>query len=174
MINQEELIKEHADFLLNFAFSKVRDEELAKDLVQETFLAALKNLSDFEKRSSLRTWLVSILNRKIIDHWRKAETRYTSNLSELQREKDVDLSAFLGVDDKNIESVLEQGELTKRLNECIDKLPDNYKAVISMRYLDEKKGDEVCKELNISPSNLWVIAHRAKLLLKDCLTQGEL
>ncbi len=174
MINREELVSEHADYLLSFAFSKLRDEDLAKDLVQDTFLAALKNYHEFEQRSSLRTWLTSILNRKIIDHWRKAETKYTTNISNLSKNSDSpDLSEYIGVTDENAETVIEKAELIQQLNDCIDKLPEKWKAVIALRYLEEKKSEEVCKELSLSASNLWVIVHRAKILLKDCLTSGK-
>lgn len=174
MIDQEQLVTEHADYLLSFAFSKLRDEELAKDMVQDTFLAAIKNYAEFEQRSSLRTWLTSILNRKIIDYWRKAETRYTSNISNLSKTSDSpNLEEYIGITEDNAESIMEKAELIQQLNDCIDKLPPKWKAAISLRYLEEKKSDEVCKELSLSASNLWVIIHRAKLLLKDCLTSGK-
>ena len=75
------LVEEHSDYLLNFAMSKLRDIDLSKDLVQDTFLSAITKIDTFENRSNIRTWLTSILNRKIIDHWRKAETRYTDPIS---------------------------------------------------------------------------------------------
>ena len=80
-IDRAELVDEHSDYLLSFAMSKLRDIDLAKDLVQDTFVSALSKLDSFEQRSTVRTWLTSILNRKIIDHWRKAETRYTDPIS---------------------------------------------------------------------------------------------
>ena len=75
------LVENHSDYLLSFAMSKLQDLELAKDLVQDTFVAAITKIETFEQRSNVRTWLTSILNRKIIDHWRKAETRYTDPVS---------------------------------------------------------------------------------------------
>ena len=80
-IDLNSLLDDHSDYLLSFAMSKLKDIDLAKDLVQDTFVSALTKLDSFEQRSSLRTWLTSILNRKIIDHWRKADTRYTDPIS---------------------------------------------------------------------------------------------
>ena len=80
-IDTASLVATHSDYLLSFAMSKLRDIDLAKDLVQDTFVSALTKLDTFESRSKIRTWLTSILNRKIIDHWRKAETRYTDPIS---------------------------------------------------------------------------------------------
>ena len=61
----------HADYLFNFAIGQVRDVSVAEDLVQETFLAAVKAQHSFGGKSSARTWLVGILRHKIYDHLRK-------------------------------------------------------------------------------------------------------
>src|SRR6266566_3801634 len=64
-------VETHADYLFNFAIGQVRDTGVAEDLVQETFLAAIKSQDGFSGRSSERTWLVGILRHKICDHLRK-------------------------------------------------------------------------------------------------------
>ena len=61
----------HADYLFNFAIGQVRDAYTAEDLVQDTFLAAVKAQNSFGGKSSARTWLVGILRHKIYDHLRK-------------------------------------------------------------------------------------------------------
>jgi RNA polymerase sigma-70 factor (ECF subfamily) len=68
----------HAEALFRFAMLRVRDEHLAEDLWQETFLAALRSIDGFCKAAAIRTWLTSILNHKIIDHYRRqAKVRNT-------------------------------------------------------------------------------------------------
>lgn len=171
-LKPEDLVTAHADYLLTFAMSKVHDKDLAKDLVQDTFLAALSKFEDFENRSTIKTWLTSILNRKIIDHWRKAETRYTSSESQLNKEDKTDLSLFLGVTSENAETDLIRKEQIEKLYLCVAKLPEKWRAVIVQKYLEEQDSELICKELAISPSNLWVMIHRAKLLLKSCLTNN--
>lgn len=168
----EDLIEEHADYLLSFAMSKVHDIDLAKDLVQDTFLSALKNVRQFENRSTLKTWLTSILNRKIIDHWRKAETRYNLNETELLSDSGRTLTSFIGGTSENAETELIRKENLKRLYDCIAMLPEKWRAVIVQKYLEEEEIDQICKELDLTPSNLWVIIHRAKILLKSCLTSN--
>lgn len=172
-LDPEVLVNEQSDYLLSFAMSKVRDLELAKDLVQETFLSALSNLDNFERRSKVRTWLTSILNRKIIDHWRKAETRYTDPASSFFDQNDKHKHWILekaeGASLMNIEKAIEQSETLQQLNECIDILPEKWKAIITSKYMEEKESDLICKDLEVTSSNLWVIIHRAKLLLRDCL-----
>lgn len=177
-IDPELLVNEQGDYLLSFAMSKVRDLELAKDLVQDTFLSALNNLDTFEKRSKVRTWLTSILNRKIIDHWRKAETRYTDPASDFFDQNDAHkhwiLDKAQGASLQNIERSIESAETLQQLNECLDALPEKWKAIVTSKYLEEKESDIICKDLEVSSSNLWVIIHRAKLVLRDCLKSKQL
>ena len=171
-INKAHLIDEHSDYLLSFAMSKLRDIELAKDLVQDTFVSALSKFDTFEQRSSVRTWLTSILNRKIIDHWRKAETRYTDPISKFF---DPESGGRVWITNKNsmdietIEDKISKEETISQLKDCIDKLPEKWNGILSAKYFEEKPSDEICNDFDISPSNLWVIIHRAKLLLRDCL-----
>lgn len=172
------MVDEHSDYLLSFAMSKLQDLELAKDLVQDTFVSAITKIETFENRSNIRTWLTSILNRKIIDHWRKAETRYTDPISQFF-DSDQGGKHWLisSKEQHSIASILDQiteEETSMELYNCIEKLPQKWRAVISAKYLDEKVTDDICKEMNVTPSNLWVIIHRAKLLLRDCLTKMNL
>ena len=172
-LKPEDLVNEHGDYLLSFALSKLRNEELSKDMVQDTFVSALSNIDTFEKRSKVRTWLTSILNRKIIDYWRKAETRYTDPASSFFDQDDKHhhwiFDKAKGASLENIEKRIEQVETLEELNECLDTLPEKWRAVIASKYLDEKESDSICKDLELSSSNLWVIIHRAKLVLRDCL-----
>lgn len=171
-IDKANLVDEHSDYLLSFAMSKLRDLELAKDLVQDTFVSALSKLDTFEQRSSVRTWLTSILNRKIIDHWRKAETRYTDPISHFF---DPDSGGRVWITNKNsvdietIEDRISKEETILQLKDCINKLPEKWNGILSAKYFEEKPSEEICNDFDISPSNLWVIIHRAKLLLRDCL-----
>lgn len=171
--NTNELVDEHSDYLLSFAMSKLRDIELAKDLVQDTFVSALSKLDSFEKRSTIRTWLTSILNRKIIDHWRKAETRYTDPISTFfdQDQKNRHwLQDKAGVSNiPSIEDQMNQEDTMNALKDCLDKLPEKWNGIISSKYLEEKESEQICNDFDISASNLWVIIHRSKLLLRDCL-----
>ena len=67
----ESWVDSYGDFLYRFALSRVKDPSIAEDLVQETFLAALRARENFKRRSSGRTWLIAILKHKIVDHIRK-------------------------------------------------------------------------------------------------------
>jgi len=172
-INVNALVDDHSDYLLSFAMSKLKDIDLAKDLVQDTFVSAISKLDTFEQRSKLRTWLTSILNRKIIDHWRRAETRYTDPVSSFFRQ-DSKQGHWLESQGKNqtletVEDRISKEETNQELADCLDKLPNKWQGVVSSKYLEEKDSEEICNDFDITPSNLWVIIHRAKLVLRDCL-----
>jgi len=172
-IDQSQLIEDHSDYLLSFAMSKLRDLELAKDLVQDTFVSALLKLDTFEHRSKIRTWLTSILNRKIIDHWRKAETRYTDPVSSFFDQDDDKRSWFIdkqtGFNQENIVDRISKVETISELEDCMQGLPDKWRGIVASKFLQEKESEQICNDFDITPSNLWVIIHRTKLLLRDCL-----
>ncbi len=68
-------VDKYSDYLFNYTIVRVDDKEIAQDLVQETFFAGLKSMKNFKGEASERTWLISILKRKIIDHYRKTKIR---------------------------------------------------------------------------------------------------
>ena len=172
-IDVNALVDDHSDYLLSFAMSKLKDLDLAKDLVQDTLVSAITKLDTFEKRSKLRTWLTSILNRKIIDHWRKAETRYTDPVSSFF-DQDGNKGHWLESHGNNktletVEDRISKEETNIELADCLEKLPEKWKGIVASKYLEEKDSEEICKDFDITSSNLWVIIHRAKLVLRDCL-----
>ena len=71
ILNPEKWVTLHADYLFNYTISRINNHDLAKDLVQDTFFAGLKAKDNFQGKATERTWLISILKRKIIDHYRK-------------------------------------------------------------------------------------------------------
>lgn len=167
------MVRENADFLLKFALTKINDIDLAKDMVQDTFVSALTNISKFNQESKLSTWLISILNRKIIDYWRKADTKYTDPISSFFDQHDA-ASHFLASKMGSTEgtdylSEKCREEEIEELEECISILPKKWAGIITSKYFQTKDSEVICNDFDISSSNLWVIVHRAKLLLRECL-----
>jgi RNA polymerase sigma-70 factor (ECF subfamily) len=168
-------IKKYADYLFNYAVVRVSDSDLAKDLVQDTFFAGLKSAKNFQGKASERTWLISILKRKIIDHYRKinskkgqAEVRmnfYQEGENEGNWLEERVPQSWDNESEKNIENQ----ELKTQLDSCIDKLPEKYAMVFRMKTIQEFETEEICKELDITASNLWVIIHRARTQLRKCM-----
>ncbi len=178
--NPEQWVSEYADYLYAFALKRITDPDLCKDLVQDTFMSAIKSLSKFAGSSSERTWLTSILKNKIIDLYRK-KSKEIGFIEDLSKDADTDsffeanghwkqeyLPQSWGIEDKDY---LEEKELKNILEQCIKKLPSLWAMVINMNYLEEEDSKKICKELRISASNFWVILHRAKLSLRGCISK---
>ncbi len=166
-------VDEYADMLFNYAIIRVNDHELAKDLVQDTFISGLKSLANFEGKSTVKTWLFSILKRKIIDHWRKQESRKTKAFSFFNSERMSKGGFVEGHQPQGklpeIEAQMEKNELREALFYCIGALPSKWKGIVVDKLVEEKESEDVCNDHDITASNLWVIIHRAKVQLRDCL-----
>lgn len=166
-------VDDYADMLFNYANVRVNDHDLAKDLVQDTFVSALKGIERFQGKSTVKTWLFSILKRKIIDYWRKQESRKTKPISFFKTDgmmKGGFLEAYQPQGRlSEIDVEVENKELRQAITSCIGALPDKWKGIVIDKMVEDKESEEVCNEHNITPSNLWVIIHRAKVQLRDCL-----
>lgn len=182
-------MEEHGDHLFKFAYVRLRDQGLAEDMVQETFLAALKGAKAFEGRSAEKSWLIGILNHKILDHFRKAsrETSFT-NLEFYQDEESERFipdgffkGGWIHEPDRNLGpmawpndpgSSLDSAAFWKSYQECASKLPRTIAAVFVLREMDGLESREICQTLNITESNLWVMLHRARMALRSCLEKN--
>jgi len=181
LLNPHQWVSSHADYLYAYAITRINDDELAKDLVQETFLAALQKTGSFEGKSSERTWLTAILKNKIIDVYRKKSSGLKGPVAKESEEESVDFfhddghwksehgPKEFGIEDKDH---LVSREFEEILKKCMQKLPVLWKAVFTMKHIDEEPTDTICTELKVTASNFWVIIHRAKLNLRACLQKN--
>lgn len=183
ILEPQRWVELYGDYMFNYAIVRVNDQEKAEDLVQETFLAGLKAKDNFQGKSTERTWLISILKRKIIDTYRKQYASKESSMGEFEQEiSDGDFyrseDPFKGhwMEGKGPHShslmpdgEIEQEELMKIIRLCISRLPPNLASAFVMKMIDEAESEEVCKELGITPSNLWVMLHRARLKMRKCI-----
>ncbi|MCU0440858.1 MAG: sigma-70 family RNA polymerase sigma factor [Bacteroidia bacterium] len=176
-----EWVKEYTKEMFNWAFKKVSDKTLAEDLVQDTFLAAYHSLATFKAESSPKTWLLAILNRKIIDYYRskarsivqhEISTGY-GNIVEKSDELFDQKGGWKSYKSANWEAtephLLDSPEFIRVFKECLAKLPERWQSSVKAKYILEKDSKAICKELDITPSNYWQILHRSKLLLKQCI-----
>jgi RNA polymerase sigma-70 factor (ECF subfamily) len=169
--------KEHREALYHYAVSRVRDAAHAEDLVQDTLLAAIKGKDRFSGRSTVRTWLFSILRHKIIDYIRK-----------IGRETPVEDPALVADHGDNTFDwsgrwrfgsdewytkpgvVLEQKEFDRVLAKALESLPTLQRDAFVMKEMMDLSSNEICEALDITPSNLWVALHRARKKLQERLT----
>ncbi len=177
-LNPEKWVDLHADYLFNYTISRINNHDLAKDLVQDTFFAALKAMNSFQGKASERTWLISILKRKIIDHYRKINSAKGKAEVKMNFYSDGEhegewIEERVPSDWGNeVEKLIENEELSMVLEKCIENLPDKYEMVFRMKTIQQFDTEEVCKELDITSSNLWVIIHRARTQLRKCMEEN--
>jgi RNA polymerase sigma-70 factor (ECF subfamily) len=173
-------VEEHSDLLFRYAVRRVDDEELGRDLVQDTFLAAWRNKDSYRGETSVKNWLLLILKSKIIDHFRKLNTRAV--IFGISQEHD-DGTFFDSEDhwrkgmypiafDVNFQNEIEGREFFKVFDSCGKKLKQIQHAVFVMKYIDDLDSEEICKIMGLTSSNYWVLIHRAKTQLRACLEKN--
>jgi len=178
VLNPNKWIDLYIDYLFNYTISRVNNRDIAQDLVQETFLAGLKSMKNFKGEATERTWLISILKRKIIDYYRKinsnkgkAEVRITSN-NDTETEGDWLQNRVADPFDKTAEDTLQNEELGNAIFNCLSKLPKKQAKIFRMKTIEGIETEDICNELEITPSNLWVIIHRARTAMALCLKEN--
>ncbi len=153
---------------------------MAEDLVQDTFFSALKSLSGFQGKSHEKTWLTAILKRKIIDFYRKKSTSNEVSLvdSDDHFTNDGMMKGGWAKEkapkkwSSEAHDAMESAEFMSILQKCISHLPQKWASCFILSTVEEMESKEVCKELDITASNMWVILHRARLQLRDCIEKG--
>jgi len=164
-------------YLLRYAMHQLRDSALAEDVVQETLLAALDARSGFSGKSAYRSWAVGILKHKIIDVTRRQSREQSLAANEENSEAEL-IDALFDADGSwrqipavwgNPEKSFEDRKFWETLERCLELMPARTARAFMMREVLEKESDEVCKELAVTSTNLWVMLHRARLSLRECL-----
>ena len=173
-------VEAHADPLYHYSLKHVFDDDLAKDLVQETFLAAWRNMSGYKGEASVKNWLFLILKSKITDHFRKSSTKHEVALAHKEGEN----SHFFDEEDHwrkgyypqpwqvDFSNATEAKEFYQVFQSCGKKLKQLQNSAFVMKYVDGLKSEEICKVLGITASNYWVLLHRAKVQLRACLEKN--
>lgn len=175
-----ELAVLHRD-MLKFACLQLRDDAIAEDAVQEALAAALTNQKTFGNRSQLKTWVFAILKNKIIDIIRDRARSPASKgaMDEIPENAYDDLfdeGGFWQEDSRpaswgNPESSFSNMQFWQVFEICMNRLPENTARVFMMREMLGFETEEICKELEISPTNCWVVLHRARMGLRLCLDE---
>lgn len=169
-------VDRYGDYLYRYAFFKTGDAGVAEDLVQEAFLAALKARKDFRSRSAVKTWLTAILKHKLMDYYRKkyrrqetdgAETVAITPDPQFNRQGRWQIKPGNWVIDPA--KHYEQKEFMEAFFKCVGDLPQRHARAFVMREIDGLGTKEICKLLEITTTNCWVILHRARMALRHCL-----
>ncbi len=170
-------LADYGDDMMGFAMARVGDVDVAEELVQETFLAAVRGFGKFEQRSTPKTWLFGILRRKIVDHIRVRSRRRRDD----QRDDSLEAAGPFPKRGKlsiasgwpgDPAAALENEEFWQIFDSCLSKLRDVYAEAFQMRVMDGMDSPTVCRALDISAKNLSARLHRARLGLRQCLEKN--
>jgi len=177
-------IESHRPYLMRYALSQLRDGQLAEEAVQETLVSALESVGTFGGKSTLRTWLTSILRFKVVDLQRRAVLD-RSRLAPTDFSAQADDESWLDelFDDtghwrtppqawSDPEAAFEQRRFWEMFEKCLDRLPPAGGRVFFKREILGEDTDTICKEERITTSNCWVILHRARLALRECVEKS--
>jgi RNA polymerase sigma-70 factor, ECF subfamily len=145
----------------SFLAAMARDDWIAEDLAQETFLSAKQNLSSLKDPGKVKPWLFRIARNKCLDHFRRASTK---------RER-ADERAGEGSDPglNLVQLQLERSEMSSCVQEKIDKLPEAYRTVLFLFDIMEMSHQEIADVLDDKEGNVKVRLHRARKALKEIL-----
>lgn len=174
-LDPSEWVDRYGDYLYRYALSRLRDGEASEEVVQQTFLAALEHCAQFAGKGSERGWLLGILKRKIVDLIRQRNR--TSSLaeddggdpSEMFFDHKGNWKPELRSAIRHPLDSLEREEFWQILRGCLQTLPARQSDVFVLREMEDASTEEICKDLEITPSNLWVLLHRARLRLATCM-----
>jgi RNA polymerase sigma-70 factor, ECF subfamily len=168
-------LSDHGDYLFRVARRQLHSDELAEDAVQETLLAALAAQVRYTGDASPRTWLTGILKHKIVDLIRKQIREVELPCDEAGEEAIDILFKQNGHWAEplrpwgNPQAEAELSQLRRVLDECADRLKPAMAQVFSLREVAGLETEEICKKLDITPTNCWVLLHRARLFMRQCL-----
>ncbi len=169
----EELVKRHEKKIYNLCYRLTGNREDASDALQETFLQAFRKLSSFKGKSKFSTWLYRVAVNVCFMRRRKEKKMKTVSLdAPVLTEKADEIKRELPDDwSKNPLATLENEEIRGILSNAIDSLPEEYRTVLVLRGVNGFSNEEVAKMLEISLPAVKSRLHRARLFLRDTLSQ---
>ena len=175
-VDPERWVQSYRNSLFKYAIVRLRNADLVEEKIQETFLAALQSRKGFQGLASEKTWLISILKRKIYDHFRKIsrdkQFKMTYPIEHLRydvfdRNKIPVVRSRKWISDPSM--VYEQKEFLKIFKHALSELPDRTAQAFILREVIELSSREICEFMNLSICNLYVMVHRARRRLRDDL-----
>ncbi len=166
----------HGDSLYRYAMSRLRNAEVAEEVVQETFVSALRHTSQYSGKGSEGAWLMGILKRKIVDHFRRnaksglqIDSGEGQDITEILFDETGSWRAEYRRNDFRPLDSLEREEFWQALRTCLEGLPNRQSDAFTLRTLEELSTEEISKELEITASTVWVLLHRARTRLANCM-----
>ena len=170
----ESWVEDFGDRLLRHALLRTGDRDVAQDLVQETFLAAVNGLRSFRGESSPATWLTAILRRKIADHFRRLGTHELQAMdTDIARSVETDWDWPNAAEAWSIDprKIVEDREFWEVFGRCLRSLPPTLAEAYILRDVEGETPKNICEMLDISGTNLSMRVKRARIAMRDLLQQ---
>ena len=175
-IDPSQWVDEYGDYLFRYAYARLRETDAAEEVVQETFFAGIRFQDQFSGVGSERSWLLGILKRKIVDFVRLRSRYAQTSLQDDEHDPSGQLFDEKGNWEHGVvswssaaEKSVEYRELWGVLQSCLSHLPRGQADVFVLSVMEDMDAEEICRELEISPANLYVRLHRARLGLAKCI-----
>jgi len=168
-----ELIERNAGRMLAAAKRLLRDEDEARDAVQDGFMSAFKSIAAFNSEAKISTWLHRIVINAALMRLRSRKHRAERSIDDLLPRFDEHgaWAEETGRLTASSQELLEQRETRIAVRRCIDQLPDTYRQVLLMRDIEELDTDEVAALLGITPNAVKIRLHRARQALRTRIEQ---
>jgi RNA polymerase sigma-70 factor (ECF subfamily) len=174
-LEPERWVERHGDVLYRYALMRIRSPDAAAELLQETFVEALRSRETYSGRASERTWLFGIMKHKLLDRYRR-ERGILVDRSKVRRSGAADEGATIdhrlwtGDPARSVE----QSEFWEVLSRCLGRLPERLSQAFILREIEEMDARTICELLDVTPASLWARLHRARLVLRECLERNWL
>jgi RNA polymerase sigma-70 factor (ECF subfamily) len=164
-----QLVSKYTERIYNLALRILRNKEDAEDILQETFLTVLQKMDTFDGRSSFFTWIYRITTNASLMKLRRKKIIYAEFPDDADYEKNLENVAF--VDWSQDPSLnIHNEEVKKVLDHAIHKLSEVYRTVFVLRDIEKLSIKETSKILEISEENVKIRLRRARLFLRDQLS----
>ncbi len=169
----ELLVREHTGRLLAVARRYVRNEEDARDAVQEAFISAFRSIGRFQGGSSISTWLHRIAINACLMKLRSARRHAETSIEDLLPRFDATGHRVSTGEQwpESVEAALESRQTRERVRAAIERLPEKYRRVILLRDIEELSTEEAAGLLELTENAVKIRLHRARQALRTLLAQ---
>ena len=173
-------LERYGTYLFRYALANLRDERLAEDAVQDCLLAALQAQSSYSGQANERTWLTGILKHKIVDIVRKDSREKPLENVDMENpygefDAAFDETGHWGhtlIEWGTPETSLENRRFWQVFEACLSAMPRRLAQLFMLREVVGAETEKVCKEMDITPTNLWTMLYRSRMSLRQCLERN--
>lgn len=150
-VSLEALVERHKTRIFAFIISKVRNQDIAEDIFQDTFFKVIKSLQKgkYNEEGKFLPWVMRIAHNLVIDHFRKIKRMPIAGKSKFD-DDGFDIFDVFSNGEKTSEYAMMEGELYTQLKRMIDQLPDEQKEVLIMRHYEELSFKEIAEKTGVS------------------------